>query len=58
MTGAPNLYEGQFGTDSGHDFKVVDVRGVEVQIEYVADGRTAWFQDNRFRQTDNGIQLQ
>lgn len=57
MTDAPTLYEGQFGTDSGHDFKVVDVRGVEVQIEYVDDGRTAWFQDNRFRQTGDALRL-
>jgi hypothetical protein len=52
------LYEGQYGTDNGHDFKVIATRGIEVQIEYVEDGRTAWFQDNRFNQTDDGLRLQ
>ena len=44
---------GQYGTDSGHGFEVVATDGVEVQVRY-DDGRTAWFQDNRFEQDRNG----
>ena len=44
---------GQYGTDSGHDFEVLEVSGAEVKIGY-DNGRTAWFQENRFEQNQNG----
>jgi len=44
---------GQYGYDNGHYFEVVDTDGVEVQVKY-DDGRTAWFQNNRFEQDGDG----
>lgn len=44
---------GQYGTDSGHDFEVLEVADAETKIGY-GNGRTAWFQTNRFEQDQNG----
>jgi hypothetical protein len=52
-----DLHTGQFGTDNGHDFEIVETSGVEVKIRYASDGREAWFQDNRFEISDSGLTL-
>lgn len=52
------LHIGQFGKDSGHDFEITDTDGGLIQIRYISDGRTAWFQNNRFELTGNGLRLQ
>lgn len=44
---------GQYGDDNGHGFEVIETDSVEVKIQY-DNGRTAWFQDNRFEQDRNG----
>jgi len=48
MTFTQEPFIGQFGMDGGHEFEVVDKRGCEVQVRYVSDDHTAWFQENRF----------
>jgi len=52
-TNAP-VNEGMCGEDSGHDFRIINERKSEVQIEYVEDGRQAWFVRNRFEVDTNG----
>lgn len=42
------LAQGMYGTDSGHEFKITQVDNVDVQIEYVEDGRSARFMKSRF----------
>lgn len=52
------IQNGDYGTDSGHEFRVVKTRGNEVCIEYLADGKRAWFQSNRFRRDASSLQLE
>jgi len=49
-----NLTEGMYGSDNGHDFRVIDTSPGLAEIEYVEDGNTAVFQNNRFR-FDGGV---
>jgi len=49
-----NLSEGMYGTDNGHDFRIIDTHPGVVEIEYVNDDDTALFQKNRFR-FDGGV---
>jgi len=51
LTDTPTV--GQYGEDNGHDFEVLEVADVEAKIGY-DNGRTAWFQTNRFEQDRNG----
>jgi len=48
------INEGMFGSDNGHDFRVINERRAEVQIEYVESGDHAWFARNRFEVDTNG----
>lgn len=45
---------GMYGDDSGHEFRVINERKSEVQIEYVEDGRQAWFLRSRFEVDRSG----
>ena len=49
-----NPRTGDKGDDNGHDFRVINKRRAETQIEYVEDGKQAWFADNRFTRNDDG----
>jgi len=48
------IVNGAYGMDGTHEFRVVDQREAQVQIEYVEDGAKAWFQTNRFERSDTG----
>jgi len=49
---------GMCGSDNGHDFRVINERKAEVQIEYTADGKQAWFARNRFERQSGELVLQ
>jgi len=52
------INEGMCGNDNGHDFRVINERIGEVQIEYVEDGKQAWFSRGRFEVDETGeVQL-
>lgn len=48
------LSQGMYGNDSGHEFKITQIDNVDVEIEYLSDGRRAWFMKNRFS-FDGGV---
>jgi len=48
---------GQFGDDNGHEFRVIDERRCEVQIEYLESGDQAWFARNRFERDGDSMVL-
>jgi hypothetical protein len=47
------LAERMYGTDSGNEFKITNLRDVEVQVEY-DNGDRAWFMKSRF-QFEGGV---
>jgi hypothetical protein len=54
---ATSIRKEDYGTDNGHDFRVVKQRGNEVLVEYLSDGKRAWFQKNRFRRDGTSLEL-
>jgi hypothetical protein len=49
-----NVSAGMYGNDNGHDFRIINERQSEIQVEYVEDGRQAWFLRSRFERDENG----